>query len=274
MARSVTPSLTSRFTQLIGAPGDAAHQALLDDLARQPTLASALLQVALGAPAEARARGLALLHPYLTSAEERNRAEFAISQLPAEHRAVAYGLMAAAAADAATHRRWFEAELAAINELTSDVKRIAALERAAEHTPGALWDGLLAAAGAIRNEARRGKAFHQLLPRVPERLLPAVMRAMLAARRPEVYVDALAALVAVVSDRTLPTLRQRIEHFPEDRRAEAVAALTRREVVGRSWQGPMRMPFEQEPGNREQVSASRPRSVATRAAHDGAGPAE
>jgi len=172
MARSVSPSLTSRFTQLVGAPGDAAHQGLLDDLARQPGLASALLQVALGAPAEARARGLALLHPYLTSAEERNRAEFAISQLPAEHRAVVYGLMAAAAADAATHRRWFEAELAAINELTSDVKRIAALERAAEHTSGALWDGLLAAAGAIRNEARRGKAFRQLLPRVPDACSP------------------------------------------------------------------------------------------------------
>ena len=45
MARSVTPSLTSRFTQLIGAPDDAAHQALLDDLARQPALVSALLQV-------------------------------------------------------------------------------------------------------------------------------------------------------------------------------------------------------------------------------------
>lgn len=56
MARSVSPSLTSRFTQLVGAPGDAAHQGLLDDLARQPGLASALLQVALGAPAEARAR--------------------------------------------------------------------------------------------------------------------------------------------------------------------------------------------------------------------------
>ncbi len=244
MARSVTPSLTSRFTQLIGASDDAAHQALLDDLARQPTLASALLQVALGAPAKARARGLALLHPHLASAEERNRAEFAISQLPAEHRAVAYGLMAAAAADAATHRRWFEAELAAISELTSDVKRIAALERAAAHTPGALWDELLAAAGAIPNEARRGNAFRQLLPRVPERLLPALMRAMLAARRPEVYIDALSALVAVASDRTLPILRQRIEHLPEERRAEAVAALARRETEGRSWQGPACMVVE------------------------------
>ena len=244
MARSVTPSLTSRFTQLIGAPDDAAHQALLDDLARQPTLASALLQVALGAPAEARSRGLALLHPHFASAEECNHAEFAINQLPAEHRAVAYGLMAAAAGDATTHRRWFEAELAAISELTSDVKRIAALERAAGHTPGALWDELLAAAGAIRNEARRGKAFRQLLPCVPERLLGRVMHAMLAARRPEVYVDALAALVAVVSDRTLPPLRQRIEHLPEERRAEAVAALARRETEGRSWQGPARMVFE------------------------------
>ncbi len=152
--------------------------------------------------------------------------------------------MAAAAADAATHRRWFEAELAAINELTSDVKRIAALERAAEHTSGALWDGLLAAAGAIRNEARRGKAFRQLLSRVPERLLGRVMHAMLAARRPEVYIDALSALVPVVSDRSLPILRERIEHIPEDRRAEAVAALARREAEGRSWQGPVRMVFE------------------------------
>ena len=134
----------------------------------------------------ARSRGLALLHPHFASAEECNHAEFAINQLPAEHRAVAYGLMAAAAGDATTHRRWFEAELAAISELTSDVKRIAALERAAGHTPGALWDELLAAAGAIRNEARRGKAFRQLLPCVPERLLGRVMHAMLAARRFEV----------------------------------------------------------------------------------------
>jgi len=244
MARSVIPSLTSRFTRLVGAPDDAAHLAQLDDLARQPSLASALLRVALGWKPDAQARGLALLHPHLASAEERNHAEFAIDQLPAEHRAVAYGLMAAAAADATTHRRWFEAELAAISELTSDVKRIAALERAAEHTPGALWDGLLAAAGAIRNEARRGKAFRRLLPRVPERLLGRVMHTMLAARRPEVYVDALAALMAVVSDRTLPTLRQRIEHLPEERRAEAVAALARRETEGRSWQGPARMVFE------------------------------
>lgn len=244
MERSVSPSLTSRFTQLVGAPEDAAHQALLDDLARQSALTTALLQVALGVPVETRARGLALLHPHLASAEERNRAEFAIDQLPAEHRAVAYGLMAAAATSATTHRRWFEAELAAISELTSDVKRIAALERAAGHTPGALWDELLAAAGAIPNEARRGKAFRQLLPRVPERLLPAVMRAMLAARRPDVYIDALSALVPVVSDRSLPILRERIEHIPEDRRAEAVAALARREAEGRSWQGPIRMVFE------------------------------
>ncbi len=40
MARSVTPSLTSRFTQLVGAADDAAHQRLLGALARQSTLAS------------------------------------------------------------------------------------------------------------------------------------------------------------------------------------------------------------------------------------------
>ena len=233
MARSVTPSLTSRFTQLIGAPDDAAHQALLDDLARQPTLASALLQVALGAPAEARSRGLALLHPHFASAEECNHAEFAINQLPAEHRAVAYGLMAAAAGDATTHRRWFEAELAAISELTSDVKRIAALERAAGHTPGALWDELLAAAGAIRNEARRGKAFHQSLPRVPERLLPALMRAMLAARRPDVIVYVACDPAALARDTAalatggyaLTGLRA-FDTFPQTHHVECVARFT------------------------------------------------
>ena len=245
MIRPTAPLLAIRFTQLVSAPDDAAHRALLDELARQGALVSALLDVALGSPAEARARGLALLHPYLTSAEERNRAEFAIGQLPAADRAVAYGLMAAAATDATTHQRWFEAELAAIHELTSDVKRIAALNRAAEHAPGALWDDLLAAAAAIRNEARRGNAFRQLLPRVPERLLPAVMRAMLGAQRPDVYVDALAALAAVVADRTLPVLRERIEHVPDERRAEALAALARREAEGRRWQGPVRMPFQQ-----------------------------
>ena len=48
MARSVTPSLTSRFTQLVGAADDAAHQRLLGALARQSTLASALLHVIYG----------------------------------------------------------------------------------------------------------------------------------------------------------------------------------------------------------------------------------
>ncbi len=250
MARSVTPSLTSRFTWLVGAPDDAAHLAQLDDLARQPSLASALLRVALGWKPDAQARGLALLHPYFTSTEERNCAEFAISQLSAEDRAGAYGLMAAAAADASTHRRWFEAELAAIHELTSDVKRVAALQRAAEHTPTPLWDDLLALAAAIRNETRRGKAFCQLLPRVPERLLPAVMRAMLSAQRSEVYISALAALAAVISDRTLPALRERIEHLLGEGRAEAVAALARRDAEGRRWQGPVRMLFDQGAGQK------------------------
>ena len=232
MARSAAPSLTIRFAQLVDAPQQAAHRALLDSVARQPALASALLYVALGWKSDVQARGLALLHPYLTITEERNCAEFTISQLSAEHRAATYGLMAAAAADAATHRRWFEAELAAIGELTSDVKRIAALERAAEHTPSALWDDLLALAATIRKEVQRGKAFRQLLPRVPERLLPAVLRAMLSAQRPEVYIGALAALAAAVSDHMLPILRQRIEHLPEDRRAEGVAALTCRDAGG------------------------------------------
>jgi hypothetical protein len=155
--------------------------------------------------------------------------------------------MAAAAVNAATHQRWFEAELAAIGELTSDVKRIAVLERAAEHTSSALWDDLLALAATIRKEAQREKAFCQLLPRVPERLLPAVLRAMLSAQRPEVYIGALAALRATVSHYMLPILRQRIEHLPEDRRAEAVAALARRDAGERTWHDPVRMQLSIEP---------------------------
>jgi hypothetical protein len=48
MARSAALSLTTRFAQLVDAPQQAAHRALLNNLARQPVLASALLYIALG----------------------------------------------------------------------------------------------------------------------------------------------------------------------------------------------------------------------------------